>query len=609
MTWYKVTVDGIDYIEEFVDIQITGRECEVASAILIADNKAGAFWTDTVDIFDSITIQLRAVTHATPQGGDLQTEFAGTIREVKPYASEGGFYTGLKCKGLGAALEETHCKDTFGYTSEQASLSTIEEILEDLVDNSINKSYSSANNTGYAITKTYIPTIDAGLSIPFINAPYQTCKSLTNLICALDTAYRDGATAGPHWFVDSLGNLRVKTIGAQQVDGGGGGGDWGIYYDGGADSTSAKLYEDEDFYEYTLTKASDQYANSVVLAFDLRKPPYDYWAADHNLWGSDGLDEKTNDAVDYVVGTNSLRIEYAVGQSELYFPKTGAMDWDITAWGSEYTIPRLNFYFKSEEPDATAHLWLFGGDAFDSGVNFPLSFFPFSDLTADEWHFVSIPVGPYWANDQNYTGKPWGAAVGGAVWTDIDGICFSGIEGIVSNAKTWIDDIYFSGKCIREAVDTSEVTSYNEHQHVILSRTPLDDTAIYSDDSGMAGQICYAELLRRVTPPRMFTCTVPFKSGLKPGEYFRLYAGKTSAGTYKLNGVDFRVLEYTHRCTQNMRPTTSLVMTDDLKNSFPMSGVDARAILNEYLLENNSKAMDMQGGEVDLLIPHLRKTY
>ena len=618
MPWYKVTIDGVDYEEEFADVQVVGRENGVASARLLADNKAGAFWPDTVDLFDSVTIQMRAVTHATPQGGALQTLLTGTVRDVKPYANESGFYTSIKCKGLGAALEETHCKDEFGYTSKQHTLNTIEEILEDLVENSVKHSYSSANHTGYDLGINYIQPIDAGLSIPFFNAPYQSCKSIVDLICTLDTAYRNGATAGPHWFVNSDGDLRVKTIGTQQAHGGFGGGDWGKYYDGQAANGSAQLYEDEDFYEYTLTKPSDQYANSVVLAFDLRKPAYDYLneagtSGGAALWGNDALTAITDDngAGDFVVGADSTKFDpngAVAGYG--YYPAGAAANWDTSMWGSELNVPTVNFYFQKHLLTA-AVTWIVMSTN-DVARKTDYFYTPFTDWMSeadDVWYHKSIPIGPYWATVQESRGWRWTEVeVNDTDWANIDSVEFW-TSGAGENGALWIDDLHFSGKAIREAVDTTEVTSYNEHQHTILSRTPLDDSAVAADDTGMAGQLCHAELLRRVTPPRTFTCTVPFKHALKPGEYFTLYAGKTTAGAYKLNGVDFRVMEYNHFCSQQARPQTSLVMTDDVLNSFPLGGVDARAILNEYLLENNEKATDMQGGDVDLLIPHLRKTY
>lgn len=617
MTWYKVTIDGTDYEEEFLNVQVTGRECDVASAILVADNKQGGFWTDTVDVFDDITIQMRAVTHATPQGGSLQTVFGGTVREVKPYASMGGFYTAIKCKGLGAALEDTHCKDMFGRKSNQPTLYAVEDILEDLVDSSINKSYSSANNTGYSISKDYIPTIDAALEIPFFNAPYQTCKEVVNLVCTLDTAYRAGSTAGPQWFVNSDGDLRVKTIGSQQADGGHGGGAWGTYYNGQAANTDAKLYEDEDFYEYTLTKPTDQYANSVVLAFDLRKPAHDYiteYNADAGdpdggalLWGNDGLDDVTDVTGDTAVGDYAVKFDpdgNNVGYG--YYPSTADAGWDVTKWGSAKSVPTVNFYILYHDA-GNVYVYLSDNTVARKTDYFRIYVNSYIDLSVDDqWQYVSLPIGPYYKIWLENTYFEWTDTDGD--WTNVDSVEFR-IDGAAVGAYIYIDDLHFTGKCVREAVDTSKVTSYHEHQHAILSRTPLDDSAVASDDSGMAGQLCYAELLRRVTPPRTFTCTIPFKPLLKPGEYFTLYAGKTSAGTYKLNGVDFRTLQYTHFCTQQARPQTSLILTDDVKNSFPLSPLNQRAILNEYMLVNNEKATDMQGGDVDLLIPHLRKTY
>jgi hypothetical protein len=430
-------------------------------------------------------------------------------------------------------------------------------------------------------------------------------------MCVLDTSYRDGLTAGPHYFVNPIGQLRIKTIGTQQAEIGGVGGDWGIYYNGKNVNTDAKLYEGVDFYDYTMTKPSDQYANDVVLAFDLRKPAFDYWTEDSGgqaLWTVDGTITKSNFTA-RVVGSHSLRIEPNDPNPCYIYLDSGATAWDVTKWGSERTIPTLNFYACFIQYAGTPKVYL------SDNTNARKTDYYWCDITPNNlavWEHHSIPIGPYWGNAEATLIDKWGSVSGSGApypqWSHIDTIEFVfDVSGPGDDIR--IDDLHFSGKCVREAVHTASVTAYNEYQHVILSRTPLDDSAVAADDSGMAGQLCHAELLRRINPPRYFSCTVPFKPYLKPGECFTVYAGKTTAGAYKLSGVDFRVVEYTHRVTQGFQPQTSLVMTDDVLNSFPLGAVNARGVLNEYLLENNKKATDMQGGEVDLLIPHLRKTY
>ena len=88
---------------------------------------------------------------------------------------------------------------------------------------------------------------------------------------------------------------------------------------------------------------------------------------------------------------------------------------------------------------------------------------------------------------------------------------------------------------------------------------------------------------------------------LLPGEYVHVHAGKTASGTFNID-EDYRVIDMVHTIDMNGFLTT-VTATNDVKNSFPVTGVDQREILNEYTLINNKEATDMKGGAVDLLIP------
>jgi hypothetical protein len=613
---WKVTENSIDHILDiFTQLHVTGRENGVMSAQLECSNPASlSMWIDSVALFDSIQVAVNV-----QETGWIEL-FDGYVKDHAAGVSMKGRMVGLKCRGLGVALADTHCNEQYGYTCNRTTptdFDEIEEILEDVVDNHVNKSYGSANVTGYAITKTYIGAIDAALKIPFFNAPYQTNQSIVDLLCTLDTAYRDGSTAGPHWIVDVAGNLRIKTIGTTQAEIGGSGGAWGTYYGGQAAVDAAgTLTEGIDFFDYTLNTPSDSYANSVVLACDLRKPAYDYWTEDSGgaaLWGNDGLGTLENSVTEYVVGSHSLHlVTDGANNGTAYYPSAENANWDFSLMGSEESVPSLNFYYwmDADIAGATTYVRLFTTDHDNDYFydNFPT--WTLGGSTNSEWLHISIPIGLYWRTLVEERVNRWGSN-GIPSWFTMNGIAFN-TSGAGGNGDIYIDDLHFSGKVIREAVDTSEVTSYNEHQHVIMSRTPLDDSFVATDDSGMAGQLCHAELLRRVNPPKNLTVTVSLKPSLKAGEYFKIYAGRMGTSrtgyTYKVNGVDYRTLQYTHHITRD-GATTTLYLTSDVTNSFPISDVRARKVLNEYLLENNEKATDMQGGNVDLLIPHLRKTY
>lgn len=606
---FKVTIEGTDYINSiFPSIRVTGRENDVASAILIADNENSKFYPDKADVFDSIQIYVKKASAST-----YTQIFNGEIRDPVPVLADSVTVT-LKCKGLGQALMDTHCNRSYGSQSDNPTLDTVKEILDDLVDNMVNKSYGSANTTGYGLTKTYIPTIDAALSIAYINSPYQTNKELLNRVLMVDTAYRDGGTAGPHFFVDFSGNLRVKTIGTQQA-GAGAVPTWGKYCGGSA--AAVELKEGLDFNRYTIQKPSNEYANNVVLATDLRKPPYDYWTENNSslwgaepAWGSPAFTVYWSDNnVEFIVGNYSLKADLndKTGTRIGFYPATQDASWDMTKWGSSRNPPKWQFYIYRHGL-VIYEVRMFTTDYQTDYYKLDVGGVVFYGDPADTWVHHSIPVGPYYATKGDTQAPRWVLGAGSPDWNDINGFAF-GLEGLFSGDYLLLDDMHFSGKIVREAVDTSEVTDHKEHQKVFLSRTALDDSCVASDDAGMAGYYTYAELLRRVNIPRTMTFTIKIRPELLPGEYFKVYAAKTKTGSYKINGVDFRTLQYTHSLGTAAGFNTTVSVTDDLLNSFPVNPVDQRAILNEYLLINNAKATDMKGGEVDLLIPHMRKTY
>jgi hypothetical protein len=404
---FKVTITHLpkgaatstDYIcRVFSSIKVTWRENDVSTAILHGDNLHSTLYPDNVNKFDTIKVYVKQST------ASAWTEiFDGYIRDCNPIVDASGSLVELKCKGLGSALIATNCNTNYGYTSANDSIDTIEEIIEDLVDNYINKSFGTANNTGYSIGKDYVQAIDAGLSIPFINSPYSTNKEVIDKILMLDTAYRNGATAGPHWFVDVSGNLRVKTIGTQQAHGGFGGGDWGIYY--GGSNTAITLSEGVDFMSYKVTTATKEYANNIVLIAKLRKPAYDYWTEDSGgqaLWGSVGLTSKTDvnaagPPQEYVVGSHSLELNITNPDTtgRAWYPSAESAGWDVTKWGSEESVPAIKFYFMktADLQEASCSVRLCTTD--HDNDYFYAVFSTWTDPD-DEWIHRSIPIGPYW---------------------------------------------------------------------------------------------------------------------------------------------------------------------------------------------------------------------
>ena len=607
MPQYKLDFGGTEYSWGLKAFNVKLRENNYSTATLVLENPQSYWYDSVVNTFTEVKLYVKDAWETA-----YTQIFGGYARELLPSLSisEGELLT-VGCKGYGAALEETHCSRDYGAESSNNTIDTCKEIWDDLVTDFVNKSFDDWNTNHGILTvngaNDLIANIQGGTTISYINNPYRPNINVVNHVCELATAIAAGADAenpaapGPHWIVDSTKHLIINTIGAHEDTA-----EWPDWWN--TDQAGSTLVQGSDFREYQVIDKSSEFANNVVLATDFRRTAYDYWAADSALWGSDGLDELTNDAVIKTVGPNSLRFEYAVGQSEAYFPVGENAGWDVTSWGSVNTIPRLNFYFGSEDCGATTWLWLYSGDAFDSGNNFALQIMAFNDLTDDEWHFISIPVGPYWANDETSKMYPW--TDNGGDWTDIDGFCFSGIEGAIANAKTWVDDIHFTGRITRSAYVSDNITANNEWQKVFLSRSAMDDSCIASDDSGDAGRIAKAELLRRIRNPRTIQFSTGMRKNMMAGQKLHAHAGlKADNASYVIDS-DMRMMTVDHGFNVLQGAYTTVTATDDLYNTRPISSTDTWALQQEFTLINSGEAKNMRAGaEVDLFISMLKKDY
>jgi len=144
---------------------------------------------------------------------------------------------------------------------------------------------------------------------------------------------------------------------------------------------------------------------------------------------------------------------------------------------------------------------------------------------------------------------------------------------------------------------------------VFIGRNSMDDSCIASDDSGYAGRIAYAELLRRTALPLTPTFTLKHgKPQMMPGQKATVQLCKHKNGTYQIDQT-MRLLTVEHNIDASGF-TTTVTATTDLLNSFPMSVPDQYAMWMENMFLNSSEAKSIRAGaEVDLLIPMLSKSY
>lgn len=595
--------ESTDYMPTpFASVQVKRRENNYDTAVLSFTDAKSQYYEDGFAKLDEIKIYLKDASESS-----WAQIFGGTIRDVIPMVNLQGFLPQLMCKGYGAALEETHCNRDYGLESANPELYKAQKIWQDLVDNFIKMSFASTN-TGYEITKTKIADIASTKSIKYVNNPYRTNLEVVDIVCDLTSAIGAGSTPGAHWIVDNSKNLIINTIGAHENTE-----VWPDWWN--TDEAGSTFEQGVDFENYTIGDKSEEFANKIVLITDFRRPAYDYWT-DNNLalWGDDALAGLELEPNVKIVGADSLRIEFGIAQGEAYYPKNELAGWDITAWGSERTIPRLNFYFRANGDGTTAigYLYLFTDD--HNGAS--SYYIQFPDLTADKWYFHSIPIGPYWACAEEGKTYPW-AKLGGGDWEHINGISFSGIKAL-GTPYFYVDDLHFSGKIARSAYNSwsilgnavPPVTAKKEYQKVLISRNAMDDSCVAGDDTGFAGRIVYAELLRRQKKPKtiIFSTRRDMKATMA-GQKLHIRTCKKSNGTFRID-TDMRIIELEIDLTVPSGLSYTVTATSDLFNSRPISLPDRYAMWQENMFINSAEAKNIRSGaEVDLLIPLLEKDY
>jgi len=605
-----------DYISSaFKSIDVKRRENNYDVATLVAGNNKSEFYPDYIDVLDDIKIYLRDATDTTgwPQ------VFGGTVRQANPSLSpppDGSLVT-LLCKSYGAALEETHCNRDYGLESSNNTKDTAKKIWTDIVTNLVNKSLGTGINTGYVLTTTKIADICAATPIKYVNNPYRTNLEVVDLICDLTSAIGAGTTAGAHWIVDNDKNLIINTISAHENTT-----EWPDWYN--TDEAGSTLEEGVDFNGFTVLDKSEEFANRIVLLTPFRRPAYDYWTEDSGgsaLWGNDGLTSIIDDnysvgsEIHFVVGSHSLKFDpdtIATGYG--YFPKTSA-DWNVTKWGSERTVPTLNFYgykynlvYGQEMPPASGAWVLMSTNNTARKTHYYYCAFFNLIVDADKtWTHFSIPIGPYWASGSEARRYRWGKT-GSPTWADIDTIEFV-IQGAGTDGFLCIDDLHFAGQIARSAYNSTNITANKEYQKVLISKNSMDDSCIANDDSGFAARVAYAELLRRQSLPTTIVFTVKGKPSMMAGQKLHVHACKQVGGGFAIDSP-MRILEAETKLVVPDGFTTTVTATTDLLNSTPISVPDQYAMWMENMFLNSKEAKNIRSSsDTDLLIPLLTRDY
>lgn len=597
---FKITIDGTEYTNDtFIDINVKRRECNYDVATLVANDDSRALYDGGIQKFDVVKIELKA------NSADAYTQvFGGKVRQVNPNLQHGKYLT-VTCKGYGAECEDTHCNRDYGLESSNPTINQIDDIIVDLTDNFVEKSFGGAA-TNHTITTTKVSDY-VDTAVKYINNPYRANIEILDTLGQLSSAIGGGTTAGGHWIVipDAVSTalLLWAKIGDHAAGNNSPETEWPDWWN--TNQAGSTLIEGVDFLDFNVLDKAEEYANNVVLVTDFRHPAYDYYTEggfDNGLWGKDGTTvEDSAAAPGAVVGSEYLLIEDALA----YTPSTEDAGWDVTKWGSHKTIPRLNFYmYKNDLVNANCQIRLF---TTDKATDYFYCSLATLDDPDDEWIWKSIPIGPYWATADEIRKFRW-LENGSPDWTDINGLAFYAVDNGVDPGSLLLDDLHFTGKIVRSAQHTASIGVYGEIQKVLIARNAMDDSCVASDDTGYAGRIAHAELLRRVVLPKTISFSITGKPTMMAGQKCHVHACKKPAGTFVID-LDMRMLQVEHSFNAQGF-TTTVTASSDLKNTLPINQTDVFAMWQENMFLNSNEAKNIRAGaEVDLLVSPLIKTY
>jgi len=595
-------------------------------------------YVDLLDSWTSVDLYLQY------KETDYTHVFSGQVDTLKPMLTKQGEILAVTCWGKGQAYADTHCNTSYGSESANPTKDTAKEIIQDLTDNYVEKTFGGAvTNWSIDSGDTYVEDVHSGCNITNLTSPYHSSLTVLNRLCDIVNAWaqtQGAAEPSIHWYVDPNGRIYVKELDADHSSN-----NWTRYY--GGSQTAATLTQGTDFIEYNFTRSLKDYANKVILASAFRKPAYDTWTESTVTWGESGTDTveyANNDPPGAMVGSYYLHASpdnSADTCKFIYYPSTHDAAWDFTQVGSANQVPVLSFYVQCDTYAgalATQSVMLATSSQILGDADDYLSYVQYNELFhtsanyVDEWYHVEIPIGPYYSlsdkhqmDDADDKQLKWktpaalcglGAADGPVDWSEVNCIIFQ--LGTLDACDWYFDNLHFAGKIVREAYDSDEITSTKKERQVLMRLdTALDDTldsaATGGDYSGTAARLAAAELYRRTQigvsteSDRFLTATIitSMKEDLLPGQVLHIHSGKQSNGNYRFN-LDMRVKQVTHNVNIDGGYTSTLNLTSDTVNSHAPGVITQWGILmNAAGALKHSEAKDLKCSGIDIDVPRL----
>jgi hypothetical protein len=509
------------------------------------------------------------------------TIFSGVINFPKYNTGQQSIIM-VKARGAGYPLEDMQVIEEYGAESRNSATNTFTEIATAIIDSWVNKNLGSANDSGHSISTTNIDTISDSLN--YIVFPSKPANKCLDDLCDLETAKKAGS-AGPHWIVDTSGNLRIKLIGNSQTG-------WTKYY---GDSQANATLTDKDFWESSFEPFGKE--GNQILYFGMWRRPSsgDTWTENNSgLWGENGYSNLTDDTSTKIVGSYSLKSTPNGGDATFYYPSAKNAAWDFSF--SEFQTPSLNLWVQRVNPGflSSISIYLMHDDS-----NYLTH--TWDTLASGVWYHIQLPIGPFYKSI--HTSHSWTIETGTMDWSSVNWIEIKDPGG-----QLFIDGLHFSGvpvcRVAREKYP-SESGTLGQSTNLIKTLRAVDnigkdDSLKASDDSGVLAQMAYSALLKAQKTGINGTIKISLLPDLLPGQY--LY----------YDSKDWRVTKIIHHIENSQSGCYTLIdLTDDLTNSHARSTYeDLNKLYADIRPEfQDREATSLSSGDIDVRLLRLEKAY
>lgn len=596
------TIDSVDLSDDVKRVELFLRENAVSNAILTLNDTYSKTYENAVSQYDTLRIDLKGV------GSTEAERFGGYATHLIPSRDLKETVCGINCVGFGVALNRMRVAQEYGTQSNNPTLDTILEIITDasygVVPKYVNKIFATAVSSQYDIqtangADVYI--YDETTSLRYVKCPYTPAMKVVNQLCDLISAdnYTD---EGTHWqVIPSAGvpYLCIDVVNNHHAP---------ITDLWPNDSPSPTLIEGINIHSQNLTKYPAT-ANYIVYFGKFQKPTAERateGASPHSQWTAT-LGAVSTSATS-IVGSASVLCSTGVGVN-MYWPSVD-MAMDVTAFGTERTIPTINFYLmRNASANASPIIEIEVGSIGSGNYYYHTCYLP----NAAEWYHFSFPIGPYY-NKLDFTNGvgttenfKWLTVGAGHTWTDISNIRIVDIGG--ADSQISIDDFHFDGIVTRGAKSTNAITAQRTKMDLVTDSLATDDSILASDDSGTVAQLAKAHLLRAKVTPISGKITIDLNENILPGQIQAIQCNKQRDGTYKIDD-DFRILEVHHTITRN-GGTTELTVTDDIINGIARDPTNSynnmqRAVSPDFQTTTNA---DLKARDIDILQAILETNY